>query len=171
MRIKVFSLSLSLSTVNFSSYLGMLVVGFKEMGSLLKKLEARKGRGVQIARGVIARFAILRGNFVNQRAQLTTTILCVLSGERGGTQGFQHLSCEVVGLFFFCQGFWDRVGLASQKGGRFSFAFFFSYLLCGLICILGTLLRHFASASNIFSLFTYKKIEIGNLYLISIRIL
>ena len=44
--------SLPRKFVNFSNYVGMLVAGFeKEINSLLKNLEARKGRGVKVLGG------------------------------------------------------------------------------------------------------------------------
>ena len=44
--------SLPTKFANFSSFVGILVEGFeKEINSLLKKLEARKGRGVKVPGG------------------------------------------------------------------------------------------------------------------------
>ena len=73
----------------------------EEISSFLKNLEARKGYGVkvsdsQVERGSTSRRPVLRWNYVNLSAWLTTTILHVLSGERRGALRTQHLCCEVV---------------------------------------------------------------------------
>ena len=50
----------------------------------------------QVEGGSTSRHPILRRNYVNLSAWLTTTILRVLLGERRGALGTQHPCCEVV---------------------------------------------------------------------------
>ena len=71
---------------------------------------------------------VLRWNYVNLSAWLTTIVLCVLSGERGGALGTQHSCCEVVALFCF-RGFGWGLGSGGWflvKSGRFFLHIFFS---------------------------------------------
>ena len=46
--------------------------------------------------GGTSQHPVLRGNYVNLSARLTTTVLRALSGGMRGALGSQHLGCEVV---------------------------------------------------------------------------